>query len=130
MKRFLVATCLICGALLLCGALLVPAHFHAMDAAVIERAGKGRVGASTPTLVEEGITFLSVEKVGPAKVLFRAAQSEGVSRSDLLSVGIAQFTRENPSLVALGGAVPLLEKADLAPRSSAEPQPIVDLLVR
>ncbi|HWN94565.1 MAG TPA: hypothetical protein VNT99_06010 [Methylomirabilota bacterium] len=130
MKRFLVATCLICGALLLCCALLVPAHFRALDAAVIESAGKGRVGASTPTLVEEGITFLSVEKLGPAKVLFRSAQAEGVQRSALLSGGIAQFTRENPSLVALGGAAPLLDNAEVAPRSATEPQPIVDLLAR
>ncbi len=130
MRRFLVATCLICGALLLGCALLVPAHFLAMDAAVIESAGKGRAGASTPTLVEEGITFLSVEKLGPAKILQRAAQSEGVPRSDLLAVGITQFTRENPSLVALGGAVPLLEAVDLAPRNATEPIPIVDLVAR
>jgi hypothetical protein len=114
--------------LLLGCALLVPAHFRAVDAAVIARAGKGRPGAATPTLVEEGITFLSVEKLGPAKVLSRVAQSEGVARNDLLASGIAQFGRENPSLVALGGATPLLEKIDLAQGNASEPRPIVDLL--
>ena len=130
MKRFLVATCLIAGVLLLACALLVPAHFRAVDAAVIERAGKGGAGGATPTLVEEGITFLSVEKLGPAKILLRTAQSEGVARTELLAAGVAQFTRENPGLVGLGGAVPLLENVNLTPRNEAEPQPIVDLLSR
>jgi hypothetical protein len=130
MKRFLVATFLILGALLLCCAFLVPAHFRAVDAAVIERAGKGVAGASTPTLVEEGITFLSVEKLGPATILLRTAQSEGVARAEILAEGVAKFTRENPSLVALGGAVPLLENVNLSPKSAATPQPIVDLLSR
>ena len=130
MKKVWVSICLIAGALLLGCALLVPAHFRAVDAAVVERAGKGSPGASTPTLVEEGATFLSVEKLGPARMLLLAAQSEGVSRHDLLASGVAQFTRDNPSLVALGGAAPLLEKIDSAQVTSGAPKPIVELLSR
>jgi hypothetical protein len=130
MKRFLVATCLIAGVLLLACALLVPAHFRAVDAAVVERAGKGRAGASTPTLVEEGVTFLSVEKLGPANILLRTAQSEGVAGAELLAARAVQFTRDNPTLVALGGAAPLLENVTLSPVNVSEPQSIVDLLSR
>jgi hypothetical protein len=129
-KLFWLITCLICGVLLLGCALLVPAHFRAVDSAVVERAGTGSPGAAAATLVEEGITFLSVEKVGPAKMLLRAAQSEGLQRSELLAAGIAQFTRENPSLAALGGASPLLEKIDLGRGNATEPKPIADLLAR
>lgn len=130
MRKFWLGLCLICGALLLGCALLVPAHFRAVDSAVLERAGKGRPGAAAPTLVEEGITFLSVEKIGPAHMLWRVAQAEAVPRSDLLAAGIAQFARENPSLVALGGATPVFEKVDLAAVNVSEPQPIIDILSR
>jgi hypothetical protein len=130
MRQFWLTFGLICGVLLLGGALLTPAHFRAVDAAVVERAGKGRPGASTPTLVEEGANFLSVEKLGPARMLLRVAQSEGVPRNDLLAAGVAQFQRDNPSLVALGGASTLLEKVDLGQGNVPEPRPIVDLLTR
>jgi hypothetical protein len=129
MRKLWLLVCLICGVLLLGCTLLVPAHFRAVDAAVIERAGKGGRGMSA-TLVEEGATFLSVEKLGPAHMLARVAQAEGVPRNELLISGIAQFTRENPSLVALGGATPVLEKIEITQGKVTEPQPIVDLLSR
>ena len=130
MKTLWLIICLICGVLLLGCALLVPAHFRAVDAAVVEGAGKGKPGAGTPTLIEEGATFLSVEKLGPARILLQAAQAEGVARTELLASGIAQFTRENPNLVLLGGASPLLEKLDLRQGQAAAPVPIVSLLIR
>ena len=130
MKGLWTGICLLSGVLLLGCALLVPAHFQAVDAAVVERAGKGKPGASTPTLIEEGLTFLSVEKLGPARMLLEAAQSEGAQRADLLASGVAQFTRDNPSLVPLGGAAPLWEKVDLRQTSATAPIPIIDLLTR
>jgi hypothetical protein len=119
--------CLLGGALLLGCALLVPAHFRAVDAAAVE--GAGQKLANGTTLIGEGLTFVSVEKVGPARMLLRVAQSESVAKSDVLARGVAQFAQENPSLVALGGATPLLEKTDLAPNAK-EPQPIVEILAR
>src|SRR2546423_15080396 len=130
MKKVWLSIFVIGGVLLLGCALLVPAHFRAVDAAAGERAGKWSPGASTPTLVEDGITFLSVEKLGPARMLLQTAQTEGVPRAELLASGVAQFTRDNPSLVALGGAAPLLEKIDAAHEAMATPKPIVELLAR
>ena len=119
------------GALLLCGALLVPGHFRAVDAAVVEGAGKGVMGPPSASLVEEGVTFLSVEKIGPARMLLLTAQSEGVPRYELLSAGLQKFARENPSLVLWGGADPLVETIKLdADISSANPKPMIDLLTR
>lgn len=129
MRKFWLSLCLIIGALLLSCALLVPAHFRAVDAAVLERAGKGKPGAAAQTIIEEGVTFLSVEKLGPAHMLLRVAQTENVPRSDMLASRIEQFVRDNPSLVALGGATPLFEKIEIVP-SSSEPQPIIDVLSR
>jgi len=130
MKKVWPVLFLVCGALLLSGALLVPAHWRAVDAAAVERAGKGGPGASTPTLIEEGLTFLSVEKLGPARMLLRTAQSEGVPRAEVLAAAVTQFTKENPAQVALGGDEPVLSKIDLAPGAQAEPRPIVELLAR
>jgi hypothetical protein len=130
MKRLWISICLLGGVLLLACALLTPAHFLAVDAAVVERAGKGRPGASTPTLIEEGQTFLSVEKLGPASLLLQAAQAEGAQRVDRLASEVAQFSRDNPALVPLGGAAPLWEKVDLRSLSLTEPVPIVELLTR
>jgi hypothetical protein len=130
MKTLWLIICLICGVLLLGCALLVPAHFRAVDAAVVERAGKDRPGGSAFTLIEEGQTFLSVEKLGPARMLLQVAQSESVPRNEVLAAGVAQFIRDNPSLVALGGASPLLDNLDLAQGPAAEPRPVVELLAR
>ena len=126
MRKFWLIGCLLGGVLLLGCALLVPAHFRAVDAAAVEGAGRARSGV---TLAGEGLTFLSVEKVGPAKMLWRVAQSENAPKADVLARGVASFSQENPTLVALGGATPLLEKTDLAPNAK-EPQPIVEILAR
>jgi hypothetical protein len=127
MKGLWLTICLLGGALLLGCALLVPAHFRAVDAAAVEGAGQKLAGGTT--LIGEGLTFVSVEKVGPAQMLLRVAQSESVPKSDMLARSVAQFAQENPSLVALGGATPLLEKTDLAPNAK-EPQPIIEVLAR
>ncbi len=127
MRRLWLTLCLLGGALLLGCALLVPAHFRAVDAAAVEGAGQKLAGGTT--LIGEGLTFVSVEKIGPAKMLLRVAQSESVAKSDLLARGVAQFAQENPALIALGGATPLLDKTDLAPNAK-EPQPIIEVLAR
>jgi len=130
MRKFWLSLCLVCGALLLGCALLVPAHFLAVDSAVLESAGKGKPDAAAPSLIEEGVTLLSVEKLGPATMLLRVAQSEAVPRHELLAGGVAQFSRDNPALVALGGASPVFEKADLGIGPATQPLPIIDLLSR
>lgn len=130
MRPLGIAVILLVGELLLGCALLMPAYFRAVDSAVIVHAGQGSPGAFPPTLVEEGLTELSMEKLGPAHLLLRSARSEGVPRSDLLAAAVARFARENPGVVALGGLAPPLDKAELAPASSQEPRSIIDLLAR
>lgn len=130
MRRFLLICFAVGGALLLSGALLVPGHFRALDAAVVEGAGKVAPGGLPPTLVEEGVTFLSVEKPGPARMLLLTAQAEGVPRYELLAGGLLQFARDNPSLVAWGGADAMVEKFGTNTATAAAPQPIIDLFTR
>lgn len=130
MKRFWIVTVWIVGVLLLGCALLVPAHFYAVDADVLERVGRGQGGAAATSIIEDGLTYLSVEKLGPAWMLLRFAESESVSRGEVLGAAVARFSRENPSLVALGGATPLLDKVDLGQGDATEPRPVIDVLAR
>ena len=130
MRRLWIVILVIVGAVLLGCALLVPVHFRAVDAAVVERAGRGEPGSAAPTLIEDGLTLLSTEKLGPARMLWRTAESESVPRSDQLGAGIAKFSRDNPLLVAMGGASLILDKVDLGPSNAAAPVPIIDVLTR
>src|ERR1051325_8426932 len=125
MKRLWLIIALVCGVALLGCALLVPAHLRAVDAKAIERAG-----LATPSLVEEGQTFISLEKIGPARILAQTAQSENVARHQLVALAVAQFSQQQPELVALGGSDPALDKLNLVSQPLREPRPIVDLLMR
>src|SRR5258708_8218168 len=71
-----------------------------------------------------------MEKLGRAWMLLRAARSESVPRSEVLATAATKFTRANRSLVALGGATPLLDKVDLGQGNSTEPSPAIDVLTR
>ncbi len=115
----------LCGAALLVAALLVPAHFRAVDAHAIDRAG-----APTVSLIEEGLTLVSLEKVGPARLVLRAAQAENIRGADKLEAAVAQFAQAQPGLAAWGGADPLIENLKLAATPSDQPKPLVDLLMQ
>ena len=130
MKRFWIAVLLVFGAVLFGCALLVPAHFRALDAAVVEAAGRQATGAGAPTVVAAGLNFLSTEKLGPARMLQAAAQAESLPGSDLLGTAVAQFSRDNPSLVALGGASPVLDKVDLGAGAAVAPLPIMEVIAQ
>ncbi len=56
--------CAIVGLLMLVCGWLVPAHLRAVDASVIERAGR-----KTPTLIEKGLALVRENKLGAAQLL-------------------------------------------------------------
>ncbi len=127
MNRFWITVCFVCGAALLGAALLVPAHFRAVDARAVERAG-----ASTASLIEEGLTLISLEKVGPARLVAQAALSENLRGVDRLHAAAAQFTQAHPALAIWGGSDPLLENIQIATPTPAPrpPGPVVELLMQ
>ncbi|MSU35894.1 MAG: hypothetical protein EXS36_12480 [Pedosphaera sp.] len=47
-----------------------------------------------------------------------------------MRAAVARFSRNNPSLVALGGSTPLLDKVDLGQGNATEPRPVIDVLAR
>jgi len=124
MYRLWIAICFVCGVALLAAALLVPAHSRAVDAKALESAG-----ARTAGLVEEGITLVQLEKVGPARMLLQAAQSENLRGGDRLATAIAEFNRDHPELAPWGGADPSLEKTDVGSLTGRQAVPIMDVLM-
>jgi hypothetical protein len=62
--------CAILGLLMLVCGLLVPMHLRAVDAGVIERAGR-----NTPSLIDEGMTLARKQQLGAARLLSQAADA-------------------------------------------------------
>lgn len=124
MRRFWIALCIVCGIALLIAALLVPAHSRAIDAKAIEKAG-----AKTPGLIEEGLTLVQMEKVGPAQMLLKAARVENLRDADRLAKAASDFNRAHPELAPWGGADPSIENVGIN-TSATEPVPVMDLLMQ
>ena len=125
MRRFWIVMCIVCGVALLAAALLIPAHSRAIDAKALEAAG-----IRTPGLVEEGLTLVQLEKIGPAQQLLLAGQAENVPGLDRLAKAITQFDSEHPDLAPWGGADPSLEKVGVPTLAVKQPIPVVDLLMQ
>ena len=92
MSRWLaILACLLPGmALLVCG-LLVPAHLRAVDAGIIEKAGR-----NTPALIDKGLALVSANNLGSARLLLQAAQQEGIAGRDKLDLAVTDLSKENP----------------------------------
>ena len=127
MNRIWVAISVLFGLVLVAAALLVPAHLRAVDAKVLEKAGERNA-----SLIEEGLTLVSLEKIGPARLVLRTAQSENIRSADRLAEAVTRFSREHPEVVAWGGPDPLLEKAGVADAVPAltEPRTVVELVMQ
>ncbi|HMJ89170.1 MAG TPA: hypothetical protein VK530_05110 [Candidatus Acidoferrum sp.] len=124
MRRFWLIICIICGVALLVAALLIPSHSRAIDSKAIEAAG-----ARTPGLIEEGLTLVQMEKVGPAQMLLKAARVENLKDVDRLASATAEFNRANPALAPWGGADPSIENVGITTSAKA-PLPVIELLMQ
>ncbi|MBM3880063.1 MAG: hypothetical protein FJ387_10145 [Verrucomicrobia bacterium] len=93
------------GLVVLVAAALVPAYLRAVDAEVISRAGVG--GA---TLATEATQQLSLERLGLARMLAKAAHAVDAPRGQELANQAEAFARLNPDLNWLGGADPVLQQ--------------------
>ncbi|EEF59838.1 hypothetical protein [Pedosphaera parvula] len=105
MNRWLLFfSCAILGlVMLLCG-LLVPIHLRAVDASVLQSAGR-----KSPTLVDQGLTFAGQYKLGSAQLLFHAAQNQSLPNREKLGSAIANLTTLQPNLAVWGASEPRLE---------------------
>jgi hypothetical protein len=134
MNRWLLFwVCAILGlTMLICG-LLVPMHLRAVDASLVERAGR-----STPGLIEEGLSLVKQRKLGAAQLLFQAAQGKGFPDTDKLGAATDNLAMQEPDLLAWGsdvsGKIAALRRPDAPARrpnlESIAFQPFVGFIVR
>ena len=96
--------CAILGLVMLMCGLLMPVHLRAVDAGVIERAGR-----RAPSLVEAGVALVKRQEVGPAELLWRAAQSEGIRDQAKLGLAISDLGKVYPNTLFWGVADSRLE---------------------
>ena len=112
-------------ALLACG-LLVPMHLRAVDAGILERAGR-----SGPALLDEGKTLAGEQKLGTAQMLMQAARLETFPGWDRLDQLIARQARQNPAALMWGAdtRVKSLFPGN-TPLSKAGAEPFTDFIIR
>ena len=98
MSRWLWALgCMVSGLLLLFCGLLVPAYLRAVDANVVQRAGR-----DTPALTAQGLLLVNQQNLGTAWLFFQAAQAEGISGRDNLGLAVTNAMRQHPDWLAWG----------------------------
>ena len=105
--------------LLVCG-LWVPAHIRAVDACVLNEAGR-----HTPSLIQQGFSLLGQENLGGAQLLLQAAQAQGLGGQQGLGVAITNCAMQHPRWLIWGGGDARLDRLFASdprlPRSGPEP---------
>jgi hypothetical protein len=96
--------CAIFGLALLGFGLIIPAHLRAVDAVVLEKAGR-----STPGLVNKGLELVSENQLGAAQLLAQAGRLVRVSGREKLEFGTDELARQHPGWVVWGGPEPRFE---------------------
>ncbi len=118
--------CAILGLVMLVGGLLIPAYLRAVDASVIQRAGR-----SSPALLEQGRALADAKKLGAAKMLVLAARAAGIPGWDRLGEVVTNQARQYPDALAWGddSRMENIFGGDAkAPETGAEP--FTDFIVR
>lgn len=112
------SVCAILGLVLLACGWLVPMHLRAVEASVLQKAGR-----KTPTLIEQGLVLVNEKKLGAAQLLFLSAQQELLPDREKLGLAITNLAKQQPGLQVLGRAAPRLENLK---SSSPRPAPPKD----
>ncbi len=89
--------CAILGLVMLIGGLLIPAYLRAVDASIIQWAGR-----SDPTLLEQGRALADAKKLGAAKMLMLAARAAGIPGWDRFGEAVTNEARQYPDALAWG----------------------------
>ena len=124
MTRWIWATVcfLLAGGMLLCG-LLVPMHLRAVDASVLERAGR-----PTPGVVERGLALADEKNLGAARMLLQVATTHGAVGRDRLAAAVQTLAGATPGNLLETGE-PLLQRL-FTGTAAKGPEPITDLVIR
>jgi hypothetical protein len=128
MKRWVwFLVCAILGLIMLGIGLMIPAHLRAVDARIVEKAGR-----KTTALVQQGLKLAGEKKLGAAQFLLRAADEEGISGREQLQEAVTNLAAVHPGYLIWGGSEPhleiLFETESRKPRPT--PEPFTDFIVR
>jgi len=111
--------CAILGLVMLGCGLLIPAYLRAVDASVIQRAGR-----SSPALLEQGRALADAKELGVAKMLMLAGQAAGIPGWDRLGEAVTNQAQQYPAALAWGndpGVENLFGENARAPEVGLEP---------
>ena len=89
--------CAISGLLLLSCGLRVPAYLRAVDADVIQRAGR-----DTPSLINQGLSLVNQRSAGTARMFLQAAQAEGIPGRGRLGLAVTNALQQHPDWLVWG----------------------------
>ena len=119
--------CAILGVLLLICGLLVPAHLRAVDASLLEKAGR-----NTPSLVDVGLSLVNQKQLGAADLLLEAADLQAVPGRDKLAAAVDALAKKNRGARIWGSGEPHLEILFGTDReqNNTAPEPFTDFVVR
>jgi len=96
--------CAMVGLVMLVCGLLIPAHLRAVDASVLQRAGRG-----TPVLVDQGLKLVALNKLGAAQMLSQAASAEKLPGWDKLQYNVNELAKQHPRWQVWGVPEPRFE---------------------
>ena len=108
--------------MLLCG-LLVPMHLRAVDAIVLDRAGR-----TTPSLVERGLALADQRNLAAARVLLQTATEQNVMGRDRLAAAVEALAVAHAGGV-LGSEDPLLQQV-FSGSAATNAEPLTELVIR
>jgi hypothetical protein len=118
--------CAFLGLVMLGCGLLIPAYLRAVDASVIQRAGR-----NGPALLEQGRALVGAKKLGAAKMLVLAARTAGIAGWDRLDEAVTNQANQYPDALAWGDDARvenLFGDNARAPEAGAEP--FTDFIIR
>src|SRR4051812_2539108 len=121
MRRWLLSlVCIVLGVLIVVLGWVVPIHLRAVDARVLQKAGKG-----TPTLADRTTALLSEKRLGAAEMLSQAATNLSLPERHLAVAAVSNVAALHPDWITWGGGESELEVLfntdPKLPKAAAEP---------
>jgi len=102
MRLFKAILLLLVGIVLITGAILTPAYVRALDQNVLRASG------GEPGLVSEGLSLLSLEKPGPASLIYQVSKRLEVDDLVSLESSLSRYQSNAPYAFVQGDTDPLI----------------------
>lgn len=121
MRRFILfLICALLGVGMLAAGLLIPVHLRAVDARVLEHAGKG-----SPSLVDQGLVLTRESKLGAAQLILQTCQQQRLPGTEKLKAATDELARQHARWQVWGGPEPrfesIFEPDKRLPESDSQP---------